>query len=312
MAMGQVPLVFAREVEEALAAGDPVVGLESNVITHGLEYPHNAATAMKVEEAVRAEGAVPATIGIDAGRILIGMSHDDIERFATGRGIAKVSARDLAVVIAGGGTGATSIAATCVAAELAGIKFVASAGLGGVHRGAERSMDISPDLMQLTRSKLAVVCAGAKSILDLGLTMEYLETQSVPVISYRSDFFPAFYCVSSGIRSPHRIDEETVIAQVIEAHWALGATGSVLITQPISEEDAIGGEEIEAAVTTAMAKANADGVAGQALTKYLMRAVDQVTAGRSAQANMSVLISTARLASRLATAHADYLKESIR
>lgn len=307
--MGQIPLVFTDEVNHALDAGEPVVALESNVITHGLEYPHNAATAMKVADAVRAGGAVPATIGVDAGQILVGMAYHDIERFASTPGIPKVSARDLAVVVAEGRMGATTIASTCVAAELAGIRFLASAGIGGVHRGAERSMDISPDLMQFTRSRLAVVCAGAKSILDLGLTMEYLETQSVPVISYRSDYFPAFYCVSSGIRSPHRLDDEAVIARVIETHWALGNAGSILITQPIREEDAIASEEIDAATNEAMDEAKAAGVTGNALTKYLMRAVDRVTAGRSARANMSVLISTAELAGRLATAHAAYRRE---
>lgn len=300
----RVPLVIGDEVSAARAAGRPVVALESNVITHGLPYPENAATARKVAAAVRDGGAVPATIGIDGGRILVGMGDDDIERFAATPGIPKVSSRDMPVVLAGGGLGATSIASTLVAAELAGIPFLASAGLGGVHRGAERSMDVSADLIQLTRSRVAVVCAGAKSILDLGLTLEYLETQCVPLVSYRSDDFPAFYCVSSGHRSPHRIDDPEQLGRAIEAHWALGNGGAFLITHPIRPAEAVDSSEVDAATTAAMADAERAGITGNALTKYLMRAVDRATAGRSAAANMSVLISTAELAGQLAVAHA--------
>lgn len=202
------PLVLDPEVTAAIRAGAPVVALESNVITHGLPYPQNVAAARRVEAAVRAGGAVPATTGIRDGRILVGMTDADIEQFGSQPGIPKVSSRDLAVVLETGGLGATTIASSLVVAELAGIPFLASAGLGGVHRGAERTMDISSDLIQLTRSRVAVVCAGAKGILDLRLTLEYLETHCVPVVSYRSDDFPAFYCVSSGIRSPRRLDDE--------------------------------------------------------------------------------------------------------
>jgi pseudouridine-5'-phosphate glycosidase len=300
----RIPLVCTEEVADAINSGDPVVALESNVITHGLAYPENAATARKVEAAVRAGGAVPATIGIDDGRFLIGMTDEDIERFATTPGIPKVSSRDTGIVLARGGLGATTVASSVVAAELAGIAFFASAGIGGVHRGAQRSMDVSSDLIQFTRSKVAVVCAGAKSILDLNLTMEYLETHCVPVVSYRSDDFPAFYCVSSGIRSPHRLDDEAVIARAVEHHWALGNPGSFLITTPIREEDAINGEEVDAVIGAAMDAAERDGVRGNAITKYLMRAVDRATGGRSAKANMSVLVSTAGVAGRIATAHA--------
>ncbi|MDQ3404125.1 MAG: pseudouridine-5'-phosphate glycosidase, partial [Actinomycetota bacterium] len=281
-----IPLVFSEEVGDAISDGTPVVALESNVITHGLAYPENAATARLVEAAVRAGGSVPATIGVDDGRIRVGMAEADIERFASTPGVPKVSSRDLSIVLATGGLGATSIASTLVAAELAGIRFLASAGMGGVHRGAQQSMDISSDLIQLTRSKVALVCAGAKSILDLGLTMEYLETHCVPVVSYRSDDFPAFYCVSSGFRSPHRIDDEAVIARAIETHWALGNVNSFLVTTPIKAEDAIDSGEVDAAITEAMRTAAAEGVRGNAITKYLMRAVDRVTDGRSATANM--------------------------
>jgi pseudouridine-5'-phosphate glycosidase len=306
---GRVPLAFSDEVGQAMAEGRPVVALESNVITHGLAYPDNMATARRVEQAVRAGGAIPATIGIDSGRIVVGMTDADIERFAATPGIPKVSSRDLPVILGKGGMGATSVASSLVAAELAGIRFLASAGIGGVHRGAQRSMDISSDLIQFTRSPVAVVCAGAKGILDLGLTLEFLETQCVPVISYQSDDFPAFYCTSSGFASPHRVDDGATVARIIEANWALGSSTSVLITSPISEQDAIGKREIDEAADAAMAASAADGVSGNALTKYLMRAVEAATQGRSARANMSVLVSVAGLAGELAVAHARELSD---
>jgi pseudouridine-5'-phosphate glycosidase len=300
---GTVPLVFDDEVADALRTGRPVVALESNVITHG-RTADNADTAKKVEQAVRSEGAVPATICVDGGRIRFGMTDAEIDRFASTPGIPKVSSRDLPVVLARGGPGATTVASCLVAADLAGIPFFSSAGLGGVHRGAQTTMDVSSDLIQLTRSKVAVVCAGAKSILDLGLTLEYLETQCVPLISYRSDDFPAFYCRTSGFRSPHRIDDESLIARVVETHWALGNHSAVLITTPVSEADAIDSAEVEAVISSAVRAAEEQGVRGQDITKFLMRAVDEATQGRSAQANTAVLVSTAAVGGRLATAHA--------
>ena len=299
-----IPLVIADEVRAALAAGAPVVALESNVITHGLLYPDNVATARRVEAAVRTGGAVPATIGIADGRILVGMTGADLERFATTPGIPKVSSRDLPVILATGGMGATTVASSLVIADLAGIAVFSSAGIGGVHRGAETTMDISSDLIQFTRSRVAVVCAGAKAILDLGLTMEYLETQCVPIIAYRSDDFPAFYCRSSGIASPHRLDDAAAVARAIEHHFRLGNPGAILITSPIRDEDAIDAAEVDAALGEALAAAERDRVRGNALTRYLMRAIDRRTGGRTARANMAVLISNAELAGRLAAAHA--------
>ncbi|WP_244121154.1 pseudouridine-5'-phosphate glycosidase [Burkholderia gladioli] len=299
-----IPLVYSEEVAAALHDGRPVVALESNVITHGLAYPDNLETARNVEQAVRRGGAVPATIGIDDGRILIGMSDSAKERFAAGSGIPKVSSRDLPFVLARGEMGATTVASSLVAAELAGIAFFASAGIGGVHRGAQQSMDISSDLIQFTRSRLAVVCAGAKNILDLRLTLEFLETHCVPVVSYRFDDFPAFYCRSSGIRSPHRIDDAQELARAVECHWALGQRSSVLITAPIPEEDAIDAREVESMLEDAVRQAEREGVAGNALTKYLMRALDRGTQGRTVRANMAVLIHNAELAGQLAAAHA--------
>lgn len=306
VAHASIPLVFSAEVADALTERRPVVALESNVITHGLPYPENAATARKVEEAVRAGGAIPATVAIENGNIVVGMTGADIERFASTPGIPKVSSRDMPIVLAQGGMGALTVASSVVAAELAGIPFFSSAGIGGVHRGAAKTMDVSSDLIQFTRSKVAVVCAGGKKILDLGLTLEYLETQCVPVVSYRSDDFPAFYCVSSGLRSPMRLDDDEVIARSIENHWALGNHSSFLITTPVRPEEAIDSDEVDAAITEAMAAAERDGIRGQAITKYLMRAVDATTAGRSAKANMAVLVSTAEIGGRLAAAHAKY------
>ncbi|WP_411119802.1 pseudouridine-5'-phosphate glycosidase [Streptomyces sp. 058-1L] len=299
-----IPFVVSAEVSDALSEGRPVVALESNVITHGLPYPQNAETAHAVESAVRRGGSVPATIAVEDGKILVGMTDSDIERFATGSDIPKVSSRDLPVVLAQGRRGALTVASSVVAAEMVGIPFFASAGIGGVHRGAETSMDISSDLVQFTRSKVAVVCAGAKKILDLGLTLEFLETHCVPVVSYRSDDFPAFYCRSSGFRSPSRVDEDEVIARAIENHWALGGQGSFLITTPIAAEDAIDSEEVDAVITEAIATADRDGVRGQAVTKYVMRAVDAATQGRTSRANAAVLINTAEVGGRLAVAHA--------
>ncbi|MEU1603798.1 pseudouridine-5'-phosphate glycosidase [Micromonospora matsumotoense] len=304
-----VEVRLSEEVADALAEGRAVVALESNVITHGLRYPDNAATAHRVEEAVRSGGAVPATVAVDHGMIRVGMSAADIERFASTPGIPKVSARDLPVALARGGMGALTVASSLIAADLAGIAFFSSAGIGGVHRGAETSMDISSDLVQFTRSRVAVVCAGAKKILDLGLTMEYLETHSVPVVSYRSDDFPAFYCVSSGLASPCRVDDDTVIARAVENHWALGNHSSFLITTPVDAEEAVDDTEVDRAIDEAMSAARRDGVRGNAITKYLMRAVDAATQGRSSRANMAVLISTARTGGHLAATHARYLAE---
>jgi len=299
-----VPLVYSEEVAEAITAGQPVVALESNVIARGLDHPDNAETARRVEDAVRAGGSVPATIGVDNGRILVGMGDTDIERFASARNIPEVSSRDLPIVLARGGMGATTVASSVIAAQLAGLKFFCSAGIGGVHRGAETSMDVSPDLIQFTRSKVAVVCAGARSVLDLGLTMEFLETHCVPVVSYRSDDFPAYYCVSSGLRCPHRIDDAVELARAIENHWALGNPGSFLVTTPTNPADAIDGAEVESVIAEAISRAEREGVPGQAITKFVTRAVDRAMAGRSAKATMAVLISTAEVAGELAAAHA--------
>lgn len=304
-------LVFTQEVKDALVSGKPIVALESNVITHGLDYPQNYETAKAVEQAVRDGGAVPATIGIANGKLLIGMTDDQIREFATQKGIPKVSSRDLAQVLAQGGLGATTVASSLVAAEMAGITFFSSAGIGGVHRGAETNMDISSDLIQFTKSRMTVVCAGAKKILDLGLTLEYLETHNVPVIAYQSEDFPAFYCQSSGFKSPQSVDNAQTLADIIDTYRQLPGGGSVLVTTPTRDEDAIDSDEVEQIIQQAVISAEKEGVVGNGLTKYLMKKVDAATSGRSAQANMAVLINTAKVAGQLAYAHNKVMDKSV-
>lgn len=300
------PLVdMHSEVREALHEGLPVVALESAVIAHGLPYPGNVETALAIEKAVREAGAVPATIGIAGGRFSVGMDREEIERFATERQVAKVSSRDIGPVIAGGGYGATTVASALAAADLAGIPVFSTAGIGGVHRGAPETFDISADLVQFTRSKVAVVCAGAKSILCLKLTLEYLETLGVPVIGYRCDDFPAFYCRSSGLRNPQRLDDMAAVARALEAHWSLGLPGGALVTTPIDEEHALDPDEIERVLHQALADAEREGVSGPRTTPYLMKALSRATGSRTAEANRAVLISTARRAGELAVALAD-------
>ncbi|MBA5234961.1 pseudouridine-5'-phosphate glycosidase [Pectobacterium aroidearum] len=298
-----LPLIIQPEVKYALEHRHAVVALESNVITHGLNYPDNVETALAVEAAVRRSGAIPATIGISDGQILIGMSRDHIEHFATTSGIAKVSSNNLPFVLAKGGMGATTVASSLILAELAGIQFFGSAGIGGVHYGGENSLDISSDLIQFTRSNVTVVCAGAKNILDIGRTLEFLETHCVPVVTYQTDDFPAFYCRSSGYRSPQRLDSLDEIARAIEINRALPGSSGVVVAAPTKPEDAIDNHEVQGAVQRAIEEANAAGVAGNQVTKFIMKAVEKATLGRSAVANAAVLVNTADVAGQLAMAY---------
>lgn len=302
-----LPLVIHPEVKDALDNHRAVVALESNVITHGLNYPANVETALAVENAVRRSGAIPATIGICEGKILIGMDREHIERFATTPGIAKVSTNTLPFVLAQNGMGATTVASSLILAELAGIRFFSSAGIGGVHRGGEDSMDISSDLIQFTRSKVTVVSAGAKNILDIGRTLEFLETHCVPVVTYQTDDFPAFYCRSSGYRSPQRLDNLQDIARAIAINHALPGSASMVVATPTKPEDAIDSRDVQAAIQNAIDEATAAGVAGSQVTKFIMKAVEKATHGRSATANAAVLVNTAELAGELAMVyHAQY------
>ncbi|WP_429925367.1 pseudouridine-5'-phosphate glycosidase (plasmid) [Agrobacterium vitis] len=298
-------LKFQSEVADALAEGRPVVALESNVITHGLRYPQNIDCVQRMETAVRDTGAVPATIFVDEGAVIYGSDERLLARFATSEGIPKVSSRDLPFVLAKGGTGATTVASSLVCAQWAGISIFSSAGIGGVHRGATHSMDVSADLIQFTRSRVTTVCAGAKMILDLPLTLEFLETHSVPLVGYKSDYFPAFFCESSGLKCPQRLDDPADIARAIILHAASGAPGGVVVTVPPRPEDAVPLELAEAALTTALQQAQSENVTGPGLTKFIMRALDTATHGKTSRANAAVLVSTAQTAGDIAVALAE-------
>ncbi|MBW4721902.1 pseudouridine-5'-phosphate glycosidase [Saccharothrix obliqua] len=290
------------EVADAVRSGQAVVALESSAVAHGLKYPMNLDTARDMAKAVRAAGAVPARVGIVDGRFVVGMTDEQIERFATTPGIPKVSTRDVGPVIAGGGLGATTVSSTLLAAAHAGIEVFATAGIGGVHFNAQETFDVSPDLIQFTRHRVAVVCAGAKSILDPALTLEYLETHGIPVVGYRCDDFPAYYSVSSGQRNPRRVEDLGDLARGIRAHWAVGNEGAFVVTHPIAEADALPSEEVYALIHEKMAEARREGVSGPEVTPHILGAVAAATKGATAEANRSVLLSTTALAGEVAVA----------
>lgn len=293
------------EVADALAAGRPVVALESTIISHGMPWPQNAETAQAVEAEVRAHGAVPATIAVLDGRLKAGLSASEIERLArSGPQMAKLSRRDLGLAVARGGSGATTVAATMIAAALAGIRVFATGGIGGVHRGAETSFDISADLQELARTPVAVVCAGAKSILDLRLTLEYLETHGVPVLGYRTSELPAFFCRESGLGVDARLDTPDEIARAMQAQWALGLQGGLVIANAIPEAHALPRERVDQAITAALADAEAQGIAGKAVTPFLLARVNALTGGNSLASNIQLVLANARLAAAIAAAHA--------
>ncbi|MFD9319347.1 pseudouridine-5'-phosphate glycosidase [Streptomyces sp. NPDC060053] len=298
-----------EEVREALHEGRPVVALESSAIPHGLPYPANLDLALDIDAAVRAAGAVPARVALLDGRIRVGMTKEQLELFASDPDVPKVSTRDMAITLARGGPGATTVSSSLVAAELAGIPVFAVAGIGGVHRDAPHTFDISADLVQFTRSRVAVVCAGAKSMLHPAWTLEWLETAGIPVIGYRCDDFPAYLSVSSGVPNPHRLDDLREIAAVTLAHWRAGNATAALVTHPIRDEDGIPSADIEAALADATAQARAAGVTGPAITPYLLKAISQATRGRTSAANRSVLLSTAALAGEFAAQFALELAE---
>lgn len=293
---------ISEEVSEAIAVGLPVVALESSGVVQGMKYPLNLETARAMEKTIRAANAVPARTGIVDGRFVVGMTDEQVELFATTPTIPKIGTRDIGPVLARGGHGGTTVSAALVAAAHAGIEVFAVAGIGGVHFGAQQSFDISADLVEFTRHRIAVVCAGAKSLLDPALTLEYLETQSVPVAGYRCDDFPAYYSVSSGQRNPRRIDDMTELVDAIRLHWAVGNSGGFLVTHPINEQDALPSDEVYELVRATAAEAVAAGVQGQDVTPYILSKVGAATNGRTAEANRSVLLSTCELAAEIAVA----------
>ena len=295
-------IALSDEVRAALHERHAVVALESTVIAHGLPYPANIEVAQTMEAAIRAEGAVPATIGIHDGKIHVGLTLDEVTRLGTAKDVRKVSRRDLAATLATGQLGATTVAGTMLCASMAGIRFFATGGIGGVHRGAETSMDISADLTELSRTPVLVVCAGAKSILDLDLTLEYLETQGVPVIGWQTDELPAFYVRHSGRRLPQRVDDVDVLAAIARTQWVCGLHG-IVVGCPIPEEYAMDAGPLETATEEALQLARAQGIHGSETTPFLLSHVAQATGGESVEANKALLINNARWAARFARAY---------
>ena len=292
------------EVAAALAAGKPVVALESTIISHGMPYPQNVQTALNVERIIRENGAVPATIAIIGGRLKAGLTAEEIEYFGKkGRAIHKASRRDLAVLCAKGEDGATTVTTTMMIANMAGIRFFATGGIGGVHRGAETTMDISADLEELSRTPVMVVCAGAKSILDLGLTLEYLETKGVPVLGYQTEELPAFYTRKSGFGVDYRMDspEELAAAFKVQNDMELGA--GMLVTNPIPEEFAMPKEVIDAAIDQAIRECNEQGIKGKETTPFLLARVAEITGGDSLASNIQLVYNNAKLTAQTAAAY---------
>ena len=292
------------EVAEALADGRPVVALESTIISHGMPYPQNVETALKVEQIIRENGAVPATIAVIGGRLKAGLSPEEIEYFGKkGRAIAKASRRDLAMLCARGEDGATTVTTTMIIAHMAGIKIFATGGIGGVHRGAQTTMDISADLEELAHTPVMVICAGAKSILDLGLTLEYLETRGVPVLGYGTKELPAFYTRHSGFGVDYEVDSPEELARAFKAQGDLGFAGGMLVTNPIPEEYSMPKDVIDAAIDRAIKECEEQGIRGKDTTPFLLARVAELTGGDSLASNIQLVFNNARLAARTASAY---------
>lgn len=290
-------LDVAPEVARALKEGKPVVALESTIISHGMPYPKNVETALNVEKVIRENGAVPATIAIIGGRLKAGLSKDEIEYLGkTGQKVTKVSRRDLPIIVSKGMDGATTVATTMIIASLAGIKVFATGGIGGVHRNAEVTMDISADLEELAQTPVMVICAGAKAILDLGLTLEYLETKGVPVIGYQTEELPAFYSRKSGFKVDYRLDTPYDIAKAFNTKRELEMAGGMLVTNPIPEQYAMPDDKINAAIDQAIKESVEQGIKGKATTPFLLARVVELTGGESLESNIQLVYNNARLA----------------
>ena len=289
------------DVAQAIAQRRPVVALESTIISHGMPYPQNVETALRVEAEVRAHGAVPATMAIIDGRLKAGLSVGEIETLGqSGRSVVKVSRRDIPFIVAQGATGATTVAATMVIAAMAGIRVFATGGIGGVHRGAAQSFDVSADLQELAQTPVAVVCAGAKSILDLGLTLEYLETHGVPVVGYQTAWLPAFFTRESAFKVDYQLDSAQDVARAMHAKWAMDLRGGIVVANPIPEAFAMPRETIDAAVEQALHEAQAQGITGKESTPFLLARVCAITGGDSLAANIQLVLNNARLAAAIA------------
>lgn len=298
--MMQDYLSITPEIEEAIKAGKPVVALESTILSHGMPFPQNMEFAHKVEEIVRAEGAIPATTAIIGGKLKVGLTFEELDLMCKGEGVGKVSRRDVAVYLATGKTGATTVATTMMIAAMAGIKVFATGGIGGVHRGATETMDISADLQELANTPVAVVCAGAKSLLDLGLTLEYLETFGVPVLGLRTDDFPAFYCRSSGFKLDYNASSEAEVAKIAKTKWDLGLKGGLVIGNPIPEEYALDYDEMEKVIVKALELAKEQGIHGKDTTPFLLSHIKDMTDGVSFASNLQLAYNNAKAASKIA------------
>ena len=299
-------LDVAPEVAQALAEGRPVVALESTIISHGMPYPKNVETALLVEQTLRDNGAVPATIAVIGGRLKAGLSREEIEYLGkTGRGVAKASRRDLPALVARKADGATTVATTMIIAHMAGISIFATGGIGGVHRGAEVTMDISADLEELAQTPVMVVCAGAKSILDLGLTLEYLETKGVPVIGFGTEELPAFYTRKSGFGVDYRVDSPEELAAIFRAQRGLNYKGGMLVTNPIPEQYAMDKAVIDAAIEEALRQAKEQGIHGKETTPFLLAKVVELTGGDSLESNIQLVLNNARVAAKTAVCLAE-------
>lgn len=297
-------LSFSAEVSHAIENGQAVVALESTIISHGMPYPQNVQTARELEQIIRNEGAVPATIALMDGQIKIGLSEEELELLGNSKDVAKASRRDISYLLATGQIGATTVAATMICANLAGIRIFATGGIGGVHRGAETSMDISADLEELGRTNVAVVCAGAKSILDIGLTMEYLETKGVPVIGYKTGKLPAFYTQSSEHGVTFRADDLSVVARSLHIKWTLGIEGGAVIANPVPESDALSEKFIDAVITQALGEAEQQGIKGKDTTPFLLGKIKDLTEGKSLKTNIALVKHNARVGAQLAVLYA--------
>jgi pseudouridine-5'-phosphate glycosidase len=299
-------LDIAPAVHEALCSGSPVVALESTIIAHGMDYPRNLDTAYQLERIVRSEGAVPATIAVLSGRLKVGLSQAQLDHLARAKNVLKASTQDLPFAIVTGRDAATTVAATIRIAAMAGIQVLATGGIGGVHRGAHKSFDISADITELGRTNVAVVSAGAKAILDLPATLEALETATIPVIGFQTDEFPAFYAQSSGLSAPLRLDSEDQIAAFLSTKWRLQLPGGALIANPIRHKDSIAAALLDSAIHTVHAEARAKKIESKALTPFLLARISALTEGRSLLANMALVKNNARLAARIAMALKHY------
>jgi len=294
---------ISEEIQNSIKGNGPVVALESTIISHGMPFPQNLETALEVESIIRKEGAIPATIAVLEGRIKIGLSNLELEQFAQRTKTVKVSSRDLPLALSQKQDGGTTVAASMICASMAGISVFVTGGIGGVHRGSEKTMDISGDLMELARTNVAVVCAGIKSILDIPRTLEYLETQGVPVIGYRTDEFPAFYTTTSGYSVQSRINTSEEIASCMKVKWELGLEGGMVIANPVLREDAMDEEVIEEAITRSLKEASEKGIDGKAVTPFLLERISQLTDGESLKTNIALVCNNALVGAKIASAY---------